>query len=165
MSKEIATITDSNKENKTQSIYSNFNTEKDLKRRIRIGIDVGGTFTKAVAIDMQSGKIMGKATTLTTHSSVEGVSKGVIYSLHSIIQAFLNESPKKYKCNPYYTYLEGVLILVIIQEMEYHQTIDLSLNEQSQSEPVFEYKLHMISSTDPYTFTVISLSVDVTTDN
>lgn len=46
--------------------------------RVRIGIDVGGTFTKAVLIDDQTNEIIGKSTTLTTHYAPEGVAKGVI---------------------------------------------------------------------------------------
>jgi N-methylhydantoinase A len=55
-------------------------------RRIRVGIDVGGTFTKAVVIDMVQGKIIGKATVPTTHSSGEGVSTGIIQALNSVMK-------------------------------------------------------------------------------
>ena len=49
---------------------------KDNSKRIRVGIDVGGTFTKAVAIDMIERGIIDKVTVPTTHSSNEGVSSG-----------------------------------------------------------------------------------------
>ena len=54
---------------------------KDNSRRIRVGIDVGGTFTKAVAIDMTKGKIIDKVTVPTTHSSEQGVSAGIVQAL------------------------------------------------------------------------------------
>ncbi|HEV8386290.1 MAG TPA: hydantoinase/oxoprolinase family protein [Nitrososphaera sp.] len=57
-----------------------------MQRRIRVGIDVGGTFTKAVAIDMVKGRIIGKVTVPTTHSSSEGVSTGIIQVLKSLMQ-------------------------------------------------------------------------------
>ena len=56
------------------------------RRRVRVGIDVGGTFTKAVAIDMVQGKIIGKVTVPTTHSSSEGVSTGIVQALKSLMQ-------------------------------------------------------------------------------
>ncbi len=57
-----------------------------MQRRIRVGIDVGGTFTKAVAIDMFKGGIIGKVTVPTTHSSAEGVSTGIVQALKSLMQ-------------------------------------------------------------------------------
>jgi N-methylhydantoinase A len=57
-------------------------------RRIRVGIDVGGTFTKAVAIEMVTGQIIGKVTVPTTHSSSNGVSTGIIETLETLIQRY-----------------------------------------------------------------------------
>ena len=57
-------------------------------RRIRVGIDVGGTFTKAVAIEMVTGQIIGKVTVPTTHSSSNGVSAGIIEALTTLIQKY-----------------------------------------------------------------------------
>jgi N-methylhydantoinase A len=54
-------------------------------KKIRIGIDVGGTFTKAVAIDTTNKKIIGKMSMHTTHSSVEGVSEGIVNVLSSLM--------------------------------------------------------------------------------
>lgn len=55
-------------------------------KRIRIGIDVGGTFTKAVAIDMIDKKILGKKSVPTTHATEGGVSVGIITALSSLIE-------------------------------------------------------------------------------
>ncbi len=54
--------------------------------RIRVGIDVGGTFTKAVAIDIQTGNILGLATIPTTHRSRQGVSEGIVNTLTKVVQ-------------------------------------------------------------------------------
>jgi N-methylhydantoinase A len=57
-------------------------------RRIRIGIDVGGTFTKAVAIEMVQGKILGMITVPTTHFSSDGVSTGIVEALKKLIEKY-----------------------------------------------------------------------------
>jgi N-methylhydantoinase A len=57
-----------------------------MARRIRIGVDVGGTFTKAIAVDMINGSLLGKVTVPTSHSSVEGVSEGILSALTALIR-------------------------------------------------------------------------------
>lgn len=56
------------------------------KKKIRIGIDVGGTFTKAVAIDIANKKFLGKTSVPTTHSSHGGVSVGIVNALSTLIK-------------------------------------------------------------------------------
>ncbi len=48
------------------------------KKAIRVGIDVGGTHTKAVAIDNDTHEIVGKGSVMTTHDHEMGVAAGVI---------------------------------------------------------------------------------------
>jgi N-methylhydantoinase A len=48
------------------------------KKAIRVGIDVGGTHTKAVAIDNETHEIIGKGSVMTTHDDPMGVAAGVI---------------------------------------------------------------------------------------
>ncbi|AFS80871.1 hydantoinase/oxoprolinase [Candidatus Nitrosopumilus koreensis AR1] len=56
------------------------------KPRIRVGIDVGGTFTKAVAIDAKTGTILSKSTVPTTHKAEKGVSEGIVQALSNILE-------------------------------------------------------------------------------
>lgn len=49
-----------------------------MNRQVRVGIDVGGTHTKAVAIDNATYEIIGIGSVKTTHDDPEGVSAGVV---------------------------------------------------------------------------------------
>jgi N-methylhydantoinase A/acetone carboxylase, beta subunit len=57
------------------------------KRSVRVGIDVGGTHTKAVAIDNDTHEIIGKASVMTSHDHELGVSAGVIEAFENCLKA------------------------------------------------------------------------------
>lgn len=80
---------DDHNQNIDISPYANYRTNPDSKkRRIRVGIDVGGTFTKAVAINMVTGSILGQSTVPTTHKSDQGVSTGILQTLSHVMNEF-----------------------------------------------------------------------------
>jgi len=55
-------------------------------RSVRIGIDVGGTFTDAVALEDRTGELLGQVKTPTTHSAPEGVALGIVQALQQLMQ-------------------------------------------------------------------------------
>lgn len=61
-------------------------------RDIRVGIDVGGTFTHAVAIDNASLNVIAHAVTPTSHSAAAGVAQGIIDVYTKLIQSLPDEA-------------------------------------------------------------------------
>jgi len=52
---------------------------------LRIGIDVGGTFTKAVAVDAATLELRASAAVPTTHTASEGVAAGIAHVLDDLL--------------------------------------------------------------------------------
>jgi N-methylhydantoinase A/oxoprolinase/acetone carboxylase beta subunit len=54
-------------------------------RRIRVGIDVGGTFTDVVAVDATTKQIIARIKTPTTHHAESGVAEGIVTGLRLLL--------------------------------------------------------------------------------
>ena len=55
-------------------------------RKVRMGIDVGGTHTKAVAIDNATHQIIGKSSVKTSHDDKAGVAAGVVQAFQNCLK-------------------------------------------------------------------------------
>lgn len=55
------------------------------EKKIRVGIDVGGTHTKAVALDNDTHEIVGQSVVMTTHDHAMGVAAGVIECFENVL--------------------------------------------------------------------------------
>ncbi|WP_026361252.1 hydantoinase/oxoprolinase family protein [Amycolatopsis nigrescens] len=53
-------------------------------RPVRIGIDVGGTFTDAVAVDARSFELLGQVKVPTSHDDADGVAHGILTALEKL---------------------------------------------------------------------------------
>ncbi|MGE0879451.1 MAG: hydantoinase/oxoprolinase family protein [Acidimicrobiia bacterium] len=51
---------------------------------IRVGVDVGGTFTKAVAFDLDRARVVAQSVLPTTHTAAEGVAAGVVAAVAEV---------------------------------------------------------------------------------
>ena len=56
-----------------------------MKRQVRVGIDVGGTFTDVVVVDHQSREVISQLKVPTTHDSTEGVATGIINAINQAL--------------------------------------------------------------------------------
>ena len=61
---------------------------------VRIGIDVGGTFTDAVAVDARSFELLGQVKVPTTHDHADGVANGILDALGKL-QAEAGVNPRE----------------------------------------------------------------------
>lgn len=55
-------------------------------RRLRLGIDVGGTFTDVVAIDAVTRELVARVKVPTTHDAPEGVAAGIVAGIEALLQ-------------------------------------------------------------------------------
>ena len=56
-----------------------------MPRKLRLGIDVGGTFTDVVAIDAATRELVARVKVPTTHRAPEGVARGIIDGIEELL--------------------------------------------------------------------------------
>ena len=56
--------------------------------KVRIGIDVGGTFTDAVCVNSETFELIGYLKIPTTHGAKEGVSKGIVEACRKLLEKY-----------------------------------------------------------------------------
>lgn len=55
-------------------------------RKVRIGIDVGGTFTDAVVVDNETYEVIAKEKCPTTHHVKQGVAEGIVRNIENVLK-------------------------------------------------------------------------------
>ncbi|HLX25625.1 MAG TPA: hydantoinase/oxoprolinase N-terminal domain-containing protein, partial [Candidatus Cybelea sp.] len=55
--------------------------------KLRLGIDVGGTFTDVVAIDAATRELVARVKVPTTHRAAEGVAAGIVTGIERLLAA------------------------------------------------------------------------------
>ena len=55
-------------------------------RKVRIGIDVGGTFTDAVVVDNETYEVIAKEKCQTTHHAKQGVAEGIVRNIENVLK-------------------------------------------------------------------------------
>lgn len=55
------------------------------ERTVRIGIDVGGTFTDAVVVDNETYEVIAKEKVPTTHHAEQGVAAGIVQAIDAVL--------------------------------------------------------------------------------
>ena len=53
-----------------------------MSKQVRVGIDVGGTFTDVVVIDDATREVIAQLKVPTTHAATEGVALGIINAIN-----------------------------------------------------------------------------------
>jgi N-methylhydantoinase A len=62
--------------------------ERQQSRRVRVGIDVGGTFTDVAIVDHETHEVIGQLKVPTTHCATEGVARGIINAIEEALAKF-----------------------------------------------------------------------------
>lgn len=57
-----------------------------MPRALRLGIDVGGTFTDVVAIDASTRELVARVKVPTTHAASEGVAAGIVQGIEALLR-------------------------------------------------------------------------------
>ena len=57
-----------------------------MTRKLRLGIDVGGTFTDVVAIDAATRQLVARVKVPTTHTAPEGVAAGIVAGIEALLR-------------------------------------------------------------------------------
>ena len=65
--------------------------------KVRIGIDVGGNVTDAVAINNDTYELIGTVKVPTTHTAKEGVAAGIVEVLHKVMEYIYRKSLEIYE--------------------------------------------------------------------